>query len=159
MEKYTCQRPIHPGELLKEEIECNRMPPLAADAACRTDGHILQSAERHPELPPSAHHEHGYAARSGVGHQRRPVDADAARLQHAASHPRQVLHGTACPNTAVRGIAVSSGTHRKFPVPPLSPPWRRAGRLFSSLPKIKDIKIKRSLQNNGCASAMPFKQA
>ena len=44
-------------------------------------------------------------------------------------------------------------------VPPLSPPWRRAGRLFSSLPRIKDIKIKRSLQNNGCASAMPFKQA
>ncbi len=47
----------------------------------------------------------------------------------------------------------------QFIVPPLSPPWRRAGRLFSSLPRIKDIKIKRSLQNNGCASAMPFKQA
>ena len=31
-------------------------------------------------------------------------------------------------------------THRKFPVPPLSPSWRRAGRLFSSLPRIKDIK-------------------
>ena len=22
MEKYVCQRPIHPGEILKEEIEC-----------------------------------------------------------------------------------------------------------------------------------------
>ena len=29
--------------------------------------------------------------------------------------------------------------------PPLSPSWRRTGRLFFSLPKIKDIKIKRSL--------------
>lgn len=107
------------------------MPPLAADAACRTDGHILQSAERHPELPPSAHHEHGHAVRSGVGHQCRSVDADAARLQHAASHPRQVLYGTTCPSAQVRGIAVSGGTHRKFPIPPLSPSWRRAGRLFS----------------------------
>ena len=26
MEKYTCQRPIHPGELLKEEIECRHLP-------------------------------------------------------------------------------------------------------------------------------------
>ena len=32
MEKYTCQRPIHPGELLKEEIECRhlRQTQLAA---------------------------------------------------------------------------------------------------------------------------------
>ncbi len=26
MGKYTCQRPIHPGELLKEEIESRRLP-------------------------------------------------------------------------------------------------------------------------------------
>lgn len=26
MGKYTCQRPIHPGELLKEEIEIRRLP-------------------------------------------------------------------------------------------------------------------------------------
>lgn len=26
MDKYTCQRPIHPGELLKEELECREMP-------------------------------------------------------------------------------------------------------------------------------------
>ena len=26
MGKYTCQRPIHPGELLKEEIECRHLP-------------------------------------------------------------------------------------------------------------------------------------
>lgn len=26
MGKYTCQRPIHPGELLKEEIESQRLP-------------------------------------------------------------------------------------------------------------------------------------
>ncbi|MDO4159188.1 MAG: HigA family addiction module antitoxin [Prevotellaceae bacterium] len=26
MGKYTCQRPIHPGELLKEEIETRKLP-------------------------------------------------------------------------------------------------------------------------------------
>ncbi len=26
MGKYTCQRPIHPGELLKEEIESRKLP-------------------------------------------------------------------------------------------------------------------------------------
>lgn len=26
MGKYTCQRPIHPGELLKEEIESHKLP-------------------------------------------------------------------------------------------------------------------------------------
>lgn len=26
MGKYTCQRPVHPGELLKEEIESRRLP-------------------------------------------------------------------------------------------------------------------------------------
>ena len=25
-DQYTCQRPIHPGELLKEEIECRHLP-------------------------------------------------------------------------------------------------------------------------------------
>ena len=31
MEKYTCQRPIHPGELLKEEIECRHLPQTQLD--------------------------------------------------------------------------------------------------------------------------------
>lgn len=26
MGKYICQRPVHPGELLKEEIESRRLP-------------------------------------------------------------------------------------------------------------------------------------
>lgn len=25
MKNYTCQRPIHPGELLKEEVECRKL--------------------------------------------------------------------------------------------------------------------------------------
>ena len=34
MEKYTCQRPIHPGELLKEEIECRHLPQTQLAAHC-----------------------------------------------------------------------------------------------------------------------------
>lgn len=41
MGTYTCQRPIHPGELLKEEIESRKL----AQTACRTDGHFLQDSE------------------------------------------------------------------------------------------------------------------
>lgn len=26
MGTYICQRPVHPGELLKEEIECRKLP-------------------------------------------------------------------------------------------------------------------------------------
>ena len=34
MGKYTCQRPIHPGELLKEEVESRKLSQakLAAQA-------------------------------------------------------------------------------------------------------------------------------
>lgn len=32
MEKYICQRPIHPGEILKEEIECRGITQSALAA-------------------------------------------------------------------------------------------------------------------------------
>lgn len=41
MGKYICQRPIHPGELLKEETEERK---LAAQVG-RADGHLLQGIE------------------------------------------------------------------------------------------------------------------
>ena len=111
--------PTHPGEVVKDEIEYRKISQ--------------RKLAEQTGIP--------YKMLNDILNGRRSMTtATAMMLEAALGVPtdslmrlQQVLYGTACPNTEVRGIAVSSGTHRKFPVPPLSPPWRRAGRLFSSL--------------------------
>ena len=83
MGKYICQRPIHPGELLKEETEERKLSQrkLAEQMGISyTDGHLLQGAERHPQLPPAGYDTDSHAIRSCVGNQCLAADADAARL-------------------------------------------------------------------------------
>ena len=128
--------PTHPGEVVKDEIEYRKISQRKLAEQTGIPYKVLNdilNGRRSMTTATAMMLEAGHDAGGGVGCAGRLADAPATEIQHAASHPRQVLHGTACPNTEVRSIAVSSGTHRKFPVPPLSPPWRRAGRLFSSL--------------------------
>ena len=44
MGKYTCQRPIHPGELLKEEIESRGLPQTRLAAQTGISYKILNAA-------------------------------------------------------------------------------------------------------------------
>ena len=76
MGKYTCQRPIHPGELLKAQT--------VASQTCCTGGNFVQDFKRYSELPPSSDHFHRVAARSGFRDRCRTADAYAVGLQHAA---------------------------------------------------------------------------
>ena len=79
MGKYTCQRPIHPGELLKEEVESRKLSQAKLAAQAGISYKILNDI-----LPPSSDHFHRVAARSGFRDRCRTADAYAVGLQHAA---------------------------------------------------------------------------
>ena len=135
MEKYTCQRPIHPGELLKEEIECRHLPQTQLAAQTGISYKVLNDI-LNCRRPLTTNTAMLFEAALGISAgllMRMQLDYNMQQATRDKSFMEQILYGTTCPSAQVCGIAVSSGTHRKFPVPPLSPSWRRAGRLFSSL--------------------------
>lgn len=77
MGKYTCQRPIHPGELLKEEVESRKLSQAKLAAQAGISYKILNDIL---ELPPSSDHFHRIAARGGFRDRCRTADAYAVGI-------------------------------------------------------------------------------
>ena len=128
MGKYTCQRPVHPGELLKEEIESRGLPQTRLAAQTGISYKILND----------------------ILNCRRPLTTSTAMLFEAALgisagllmrmqldyNMQQATRDTSF-SEEIRSHALTLIVKKVSRPAPL-PARRRAGRLFSSLPAFSD---------------------